>query len=1778
MRVVQGSATIRVPLILATALFCLAAPPAHGAAATIEPARVPAAGRQTALLRITEPGRYALSVASGAGTGLQLTDQMAGPGPVSGAAGERDGRVDLLLDRGTYRLVTHGAQRAAGEARLEARPFRELSAPQPPLLVEGRPLQATLGDLEQRSWWLQVDEPRRVLLEVAGRNLSDLRLFGEGGWLLDVTPVQHTVEPEPGRPLRSCRIAARLERGLYLLTAFGGPDEPWPAGGAEHPLHLRSGLPQLGEAGRTRYRVGPFGSDSYLVPASVTFVQLELPEAGAARLQESPFSEAGDPFEARPREAELTKKHREPVVSLSIPAQGQPHLITVRAPAGQPYVLQHFVERDSYEFRASGRYWIGTVHSGHPQDNADATALVTVSPRPARGVEPLLSQVVAIDGARGWARRCNLLEPLTVFFRVGETGTYEVLSRGTKARFRFEPFLISRPADYREPPLQGGGSTWELEAGWHVLTAVPDEPGIMEAAVRPVGKLDAVWDLLKPDRAMRGEPVRPAVTFPAAALDWDHTYTVWLNRRPGVRSGIVLRQLPVDLAQPLPLALAPGGEVPVAARAGEPGTIRAESEAGEALEIRAGTGPWVKSLEAAPGTLELRVRNAGAQSVIAALRLEPRRLRADAPLPTLPTLPASALAPLPEFPELDAAAPRFLDLASGGSATFAVRAAEPAFHTLESTGLLDTAGTLRSRFIPSLAQAGAGGSGRNFLIGAFLRDGLYQLTVAAQGPSRGHLGLRLRRAPLRDGGALRDGAPARVTVAAAEGVLHGFEIVEAGIYRVSAFAAGRPLACRLEDAEGWPLERPGLSTPFERRFEPGRYRLLLPPGAVGARRVTLLERLVEPPRLSGHGPHALALGRTVEHVWEEPAAGAERVPDRWEFSLPAAAGLSVRLTGEMQGEIRRSGDGPGAEPLALVQPGRGWSVKLAAGDYTLAAVCSRRNNQAPYEIALWPVELLAGGARDVEAPATLEVAVGAEGLYEFASAGARDVRVRLLAADGAPVAEQEDRPDDWNVQLAARLAPGAYRLEVTPSGAAAATTRVAMRAIPEHVEPPLALPATREVLPGEAVVTVPLGVPAAERVLVVRASAAETIGLALDLKAPGGWETVRSEVGSSATILLPIAPGQGARASGYRVRLWSLDRRGGAVALSAVAAAPTALAERELLRGVDVALAAGTGPAAPLALAEVALARPGLLRLAGPASWRAAGAPDRPLLAPDEGLAASAGARLWLAAEAAPGAREVLLRGERVVLTPDAPLSVALPQDGSPLVCDVDPRGRGPMMVTAQTAAGRPGVALLPLDSPARPSGSVGPTVATARAMAVVGERAASALLPAETPAAALLWGADARSPASRATLRLSSFVGGAEEALPAGVAGGRLDSLAARRFALPAGDKRVRLTLGAGLAAALVRGGAVESAHDAGPGVLDETIETDAATLLLLNAGATAAPWAAEVLPIGARGPALAPGRPLISRFAAAGTLRVPVAAEREDAAPRRLRSRGAEAALFLGDDGRALVGDDLEIRGGGRLLLRHGAGVAAAWVERPGDQVPGLWGGAPPRRERALKPPESVPLEGSALSLVAKTDRPAVLHLRAEEALVGAIVRPAGPAEAFLHPGGAALDLLLAPGATAVWLRPPFGGELRGAAEALLSPLTAIGEGPGPETLLAPGAARYFTFSVEREGPLGIGLRASPDTATCALLDAAGRTLGTGVVQLPRLAPGAYLLAVRAPAGGGPVSVRPALAGLAPPQEGPPEEVIRRYLDLSRGEAERAAAPGPADGGETQNGAEGD
>lgn len=1687
-------------------------------AVRLDRASVPARGKQSALLTVDAFGRYAVTATSAQGVALQQVDRMAGAGPVTGEAGKQDGRLDLFLDRGEYKIVTHASARGSGQANLRAHAYRELNA-RAPLLVEHRLESAQLGDFEQRSYWLEIKNKRTVALEAAGRHLADLRLWRDGTWLVDVTPQIVQSQARPEQPLAVARLTAELAPGLYLLTAYGGPSQAWTEASDAKPFLLRYGIPTLAPAMRKQFTMGEFGVERFVIPPGPSHFRLELPAAHAASLQVGDYS-AQSPFQAEGQSASIDKKSLPPVAELNQGARGE-RLLTVTMAAGKSFVLQHFDANRYYRFSGSGKHWISSIHAGHAEDSVGASAVLTRQTR--NGAEEYLAeQAIELDRGASWHRRFNLLEDLTLFVKLDAPTKLRVVGEGVSARYRFEPFLTSRPRDYKTPPWRPSGHAFELDRGLYVLSVEPETKGILDLHLLTPGA-KAVPAL---------SPVVAAVRFPAMDLnDSNSYYTLYMNRQPGVASGVVVRPLPVDLGFPLPVSQRSGETLAIPVAVPERGLLRALAEDGRSLELALDNGKKGSAIEVEPGRYRVTV-DARGSALNYSLGLEPTRLASQTPLPPLPD---ARLAGLPTFPLITPDAPRFLDLKRRSEETYKVRVDRPGLYKFESTGLLHTGGKVRTRINPSLFAANENGVGRNFQVQRYLREGDYQLTVATRGETQGHLGVQLARTEVIDGGELREREVARALLPTGQALGYRFRITKRGRYHLQTLGLGRNFELRLEDSQGWPLFAPIQPGDLTQEFEPGNYRVLVLPQTAEARVLTRLERVVEAKHTKGHGPHRIALESTIEHTWVESANSAAkdaaRTPDQWEFVLPAPAQVTLALDSEMEANLISAAD-PGRS-LAMVDAKQAWRGDLGAGRYVLRAQHSRQNNHVAYTLRLAVTQLLAGQSRLVAVPASIPVSVGADGLVELQSFGPADVRARLVDAAGETIAQNDDRPGDWNFHIARRLRPGEYKLLVDPVSEKHAQTTVSMHAPSEVAEKPLALGSDVEIK-GAQVHVYPLLLPAERNVLLVSAKSGDAVGLALEGESAQGWVNLGTEVGKSPYLVLPLGA---ERFKSYRLRAWSADRRSMRISVRAVAATLSAMPESQWLQG-HVAPVRVDEKRPGLKLAMIALARPGVFRLKGdPARLPWSDSGTRSAQAGGNPVIGVSGKSLWLvAAEGDEGT----LAAERLRLPTGEQESLRLElmagQVGS---VDLQPNAEGPSLVLAQARATQPGIAL----------GDVRNSAATGF---VPGEAVSVALPGILVPAR--LWNAESMATSIELDLRQVPLrQQGAGPTLAFGVSDGALKPRGALPVKLPGGASRVRLTLSPMNAAVFVKRGSILSTHWAGEDALQETVTADADQLWLLNATTLDAHYSLEVVPGGGESEAvLKPGELLERNVSTAGRLRVPVEVPKTDGGDYRLRVRGNAMALWQENGGRIVSGDDIPIRASGVLWLRHQPGTLVAWLDEPRSQNPeriALW--LKSIQETAVKPPQSVGLKGKQQVLSLKLERAAMLHLRTAVPVVTQFLVPGQPAQTEAHLHGANINLLAPAGSSRLLLRAVGVDSLSGVATMMATPAIQLADGAGSEVLLAPGSARLFSFDLKQAAIVGIGVRAASDVVRSVLYDEHGTMQSQGVVQMPSLAPGRYYLAVDMPADSAPVRVQPIVLGLNPPDTRPPYDILRRFVE---------------------------
>jgi hypothetical protein len=118
--------TIVVIMVLAAALsapaLCLAA---DSASAKLDNTTFTARGPNETLLHIEKPGCFCIGASSKQGTQVTIVDRMSGPYQSSGSPGASDGRLDLILDKGSYKIRLNSHPNGSGEVKLEVFPYRE---------------------------------------------------------------------------------------------------------------------------------------------------------------------------------------------------------------------------------------------------------------------------------------------------------------------------------------------------------------------------------------------------------------------------------------------------------------------------------------------------------------------------------------------------------------------------------------------------------------------------------------------------------------------------------------------------------------------------------------------------------------------------------------------------------------------------------------------------------------------------------------------------------------------------------------------------------------------------------------------------------------------------------------------------------------------------------------------------------------------------------------------------------------------------------------------------------------------------------------------------------------------------------------------------------------------------------------------------------------------------------------------------------------------------------------------------------------------------------------------------------------------------------------------------------------------------------------------------------------------------------------------------------------------------------------------------------------------
>lgn len=1735
--------------------------PRQAAPVEIAPPAVPANADSGALVKIPAPDRYMIRAESRTGVALQLVDMIAGPGDTSGAAGQRDGRLDLLLDAGVYKARTFGVKAAAGEAKLVAQAYREIAGG----ALGVAPVQGELRDLEQSSWRLDVGAEGTVAIEALGRNLGDLRLWRDGEALVDLAPEIGAVETRKGRLMTRARLQGAVEPGRYVATAYGGPPHVWTEGGDAAPFLLRRLDPANLASGLFEGALGAFGSAHFTAPADVDYVRLETPEPAPVRLV---LRRKGQP----PVEAALAANSRDPFV-VAIP-RGSAGLIEVEVAGleGQQFRLRALHRAPSARLSGEGPSLVFVDVAGEGGDEIPATAVLA---RLERGrATALAADAPKVGPGAAWRRRFNLRGPSSIIFEATGAGPVAVAVKGRVARATIEPAFGGAPLASRAEAR----AVYDLQPGFYTLRLSPPDngAGVVDVALGSPG--------LTPDLSP-APAARTAIFLGRVSLERGVSYEARVNEAPGLAVGVRAVTTPVDLGKaplalwqgiapktlvretqpekhgaretpaptkaaisqtPLPpqrAAAKPQTPPPPTREAGQPAkpapkpaparperppvapaqfaqpavedtTFRARAPLGGRIVARDQHGGEIaveiadEKIEKGERTFLLRLPRATAPRALAVFwRPDPQSVR--------PTTPAALATLAPD-------APHWFDLARDQKREFRIEAKEGGLYRVETLGRLATGVAIGSNFLPRLAEGRDNGRGRNGMAQAYLRAGAYRVAVQALSESSGRAGISLAPAPLLSTGALTDGASVRASLAGGRGAVVPIEIAKEGDYRLELYALGRDLHARLEDAEGWPLTAPGRVRRIETKLAPGKYRLVVAPEDVDARMVARLTARPREIAREGHGPHPLPFDAEQKNQWREPVAtGAARAPDVWTFALAGEADAELTISEGMIGELIRGEK----EIVGKFVATRPWRGKLGPGGFRVEARALARDDRLDYTIALSADQLQPGAPRIVDLPARVPFALAEPRVVNLTSFGRTDLTGVLKDAQGRVVERLAGRADDWNIALSRVLPAGAYKLELYETSERAllddgrpetaadeseteegedesanddAQTGVELRlALPAEAAPQTlgATGAARFSGARAHRFALPKASPGA--LALVAAQSAAELTLALERRgADGVWRVAAYDRGRAPVAAMPADGGE------WRAAVWAVDGVDETVSVAArvIEAAPKS--------GADIALDPFPIPELGLTLAVARMRAPGALALEldpGAHEILAGSSDGRPLQSARAGLFAPQSENLWLVAREAVAVHVAPARetGEPFAFALGAGESAKLPAGGAP-------QGAARVWI-ARSGAGQP---MLGADAAG--------AVAEGAAVALAGK---APLVLSNAGEEETL-----RVDLDRRDLKLEG-----ETRAESGFAG-VLAPRSAQPVALPAGEKRLTLDLGGGVAALSSGAGKSRVAIFADGGALTRMANADATALMLINLTDHPAPVRLSVAP--GRIETLAAGRVEKRLHGAAGSFVLPVAANAGDV----LRVEGGQTT-FVAASGAVRRGGEIALDGPGELAVDHGPGLVAAWLERAGESP---W---PKTQPQPVAPPAQFTLQGAAQSFALDVKAPGLIDLSTGAPAV-VVLEQNGRRETALYAAGVDFHRFVAAGPARVTLYAAHDGALSGAGSLGFTQPSEIGEGVGAPVALAPGASALFAFDVTAEREVGVGLRADPDRAAARLLDANGAVVGEGVSMMRKLKPGRHWLEARAPSDAALV-VRPALVGLSPPPASPPVEEIEALLE---------------------------
>ena len=1731
-------------------------------------AKTESRGLHSFVVPIEAWGRYSLRGAGEHPVALAVADKRTGNIGRDGEPGQRNGRIDIFLDKGDYRLTVRGAKGAAGPATVSATPFGYPDGFKPSYLIPLKDNRLSLEDVQQAAFWFEVASDTGIYIEAAGRNLEDMRLWRDGEWLVETNNRSFTVRPKPETPLKGIALFARVPKGTYMVSCYGGPGMAWAVESPNHPLYVKWGMESLAADIVMNAAIPPQGYVQMLLAPEVSTVVAEAPDRKPLLFEVnrlgSDFSSAGwlatDSIHA---------KSAAPRIALRLGSgseNGGYRLLKISGTPEAPFTLQTMSESSGdISCATPTEFWVSSLHTGNFRDQIGAGGLVV--DRSSGAIVALQADTISPD--RELAKRFNLLEEENLFVWVGAEGKYSVTPGGTGFSWRFVRYFLTNPPKFVTPDWTGGAGTVDLSEGLYRLELNPDKKGVATLTIR---KASLLGGLVAAGKAVLGgaddakrtwNAPAPAMQFPRIAADNHTSYSVICNSQSPELSSFVIRSLPINPDLPLSFWSKPGENVRIPVRLGGERIVTIRDSRGVSAPFEIEGKKYEKSAQLEAGVYALDIAE-GAQEPrrLALTAIPPERLSSAPPLP----FPDALVAAFPRFPVVSAGKTVFLDLDRKSNRLYAIDVREPALYRIETTGRLNTELVLRDRFANFSRSARSNGVGRNAMLIEYLLAGQYQLTVATQEQSAGHLGLAAYRNPLQEGGELEAGIDNRSFAPAFSGIGYEVKILTSGNYRVESVGQNGNFPLRLEDREGWPLEPAVSSGPMEQTLDKGAYRLISLPTSQDGRRIARLTALRESVRIRGKGPHPLLINSTAASTWEEKSGkGTGGDSAVFTFDLPASIAAKLVISAGFTGTLY-----PRDKDSALVTWTGIKSADLGTGAYRIAVKPVKKSNYAPYQVSVSTIDLIPGLSYPLSRPKTLGVNVGASGVVELGSQGSLDAAATLLDKDGKTVlAANDDGYMDWNFSISRALKPGRYFLRVESAEGAFTQTRVFMRALSDTCLDSLATaqgaPRVVRCNLERHIGVFPLSKADTGDVIAFAVQGKSRMGCSLEKKSAangGEWAPIAQDHGDAPAISIPRV-----RNATYRFKVWSENNMAEAVSVTYACTGARQVTWNKAADELSGSAPLVGSHGSAWFKIDLSSHAPGHFRVSAQqnelSGIAVSTALDSALADESASFFASSQEFAWVEFRFEREGR-FRVKLEPMVLDNEKPLVMSL-VGSRPRAFETRALEKTVGLFEAETdgyhplcgTAARRGLPALAVRG-----------VAVDQSMWIGEGRCAAGVLPGEERRVTVWNGIspiDGTQPSARLRYTLLPIID--EGVQSAGTSSWVSKKTGARLTHCQKGQPLLlRITLPPRSAALVTRSDGtklLECSPDNEPQVREFTTDGGDVYLLALQPE-TRFDVAALAFSQAAKG---RPSARTLSeagwemKLAREGTLQLPVNVK--DGGKRRLFYQGAVTRIdWVGGDGRLRdnLSDGAEIGPGGFLVLRYEAG----WVKmdlcagaKAEDIMACKW-------KASIAPSGALEVRQSSQFTLANTTSWFSLSLADSQhvnfasplPLAAILLRDGKPVNYQEAWERFNWDLPLPPGKYQLGVHPVAGSSLEGGELAVLFRSIAPISDKQPFTgYFAPGESRLLSFGVKAKAKFGIGLRMNSETVEARLYDGSGAVVAQGKQQFVSLEKGTYYLWLRVPLGAEGTQCTAYLFGQDAPPNEPPERLVRWIISGEEG-----------------------